>query len=151
MSLFDIFKKGKEESKEVVVISTETKSSDPANCNAIDKNRIKRWNLFIEDVCCRDEVDLTDVQKKAVICFWYDAEVQNGGHCGYFDCYPDTDPNELSEAIREIGTDEMANNYLNAVNSSDEESNCWETMDSNYYTTPRLSAIILKNMSKLTD
>ena len=35
---------------------------------------------------------LSPIQKKAVLCFWYDAEMQNGGHSGYLDCYPETNP-----------------------------------------------------------
>ena len=48
------------------------------------------WNRFIEEICDRDAETLSPIQKKAVLCFWYDAEMQNGGHSGYLDCYPET-------------------------------------------------------------
>ena len=44
-----------------------------------------RWNTFIEDICSRDRSVLTEIQKEAVLCFWYDAEMNSAGHCGYFD------------------------------------------------------------------
>lgn len=37
------------------------------------------WNRFIEEICDRDAETLSPIQKKAVLCFWYDAEMQNGG------------------------------------------------------------------------
>jgi len=32
------------------------------------------WNRFIEEICGRDAETLSPLQKKAVLCFWYDAE-----------------------------------------------------------------------------
>lgn len=117
---------------------------DSVNMEAQEaERRRKRWNLFIEDVCNRERVDLSPVQKKAVLCFWYDAEVNSGGHLGYFDSYQDTDPAELAEALRCIGTEEMAQNYLDAVHMTEEESDGWEEMDSRYYEfSPTLTDLI---------
>jgi len=42
-------------------------------------------------VCFRDESTLSVIQRKAVLVFWYDAEMNNGGFSGYSDVYPDTD------------------------------------------------------------
>lgn len=36
-----------------------------------------RWNRFIEDICYRDIAELSPIQRKAVLCFWYDAEIKN--------------------------------------------------------------------------
>ena len=40
--------------------------------------RDERWNRFISEVCYRDVTTLSEIQKKAVLCFWYDAEMNNG-------------------------------------------------------------------------
>ena len=69
--------------------------------------------------------------KKAVICFWYDAETNSGGHNGYFSCYPHTNPEELYTALLEISNKEIADNYLEA-NKNDEEDG-YITTDTNYY------------------
>ena len=61
--------------------------------------RDERWNTFISDVCFRDESTLSDIQRKAVLCFWYDAEMNNGGFSGYSDVYPDTDLKELEDGV----------------------------------------------------
>ena len=90
-----------------------------------------RWNKFIETVCYRDLSTLSDIQKKAVLCFWYDAEMNSGGYSGYISCYPDIDPNELAEAILTIGYPEIADNYRKAV--TEEERDDWEKTDDAYY------------------
>ena len=74
-----------------------------------------RWNTFIEDICSRDRSVLTEIQKEAVLCFWYDAEMNSAGHCGYFDCYPDTVPEELVSALTKVADKSFADNYLKAL------------------------------------
>lgn len=93
--------------------------------------RDERWNRFISDVCMRDEASLSDVQKKAVLCFWYDAEMNNGGFSGYLDVYPDTDLKELENALREIANDGIADNLCKAI--SDGEDDGWVETDMAYY------------------
>ena len=90
-----------------------------------------RWNKFIEETCYRDMVTLSEIQRKAVLCFWYDAEMNSGGHSGYMDCYPDTDTKELTEAILSIGNKEIAENYLRAVTEG--ENDGWAETDNAYY------------------
>ena len=68
------------------------------------------WNRFIEEIGDRDAGTLSPIQKKAVLCFWYDAEMQNGGHSGYRDCYSETNPDELEDAILTIGNKDIADN-----------------------------------------
>lgn len=41
------------------------------------------WNSFVDLVATEDYEELTEVQKIAYLVFWYDAEVQNGGHLQY--------------------------------------------------------------------
>lgn len=97
-----------------------------------------RWNRFIEEVCHRDIDTLSVLQKNAVLCFWYDAEMNSGGHSGYFDCYPDTVPQELVDAIIAVGYKAIADNYQKAL--SDGENDGWVETDSIYYDfSPSLS------------
>ena len=114
MKLFDIFKK----------------KTKPDNEEDLPEEA-KRWNQFIEDVCYRDIETLSQIQKNAVLCFWYDAEMQNGGHSGYFDCYPETLPEELNDAIIEVSYKEIANNYKKALTEGEKDD--YEETDNTYY------------------
>ena len=90
-----------------------------------------RWNAFIDEVCYREISSLSDVQKNAVLCFWYDAEMNSGGHSGYIDCYPETNPNELYNALLIVGNKAIADNYREALDEG--ENDGWEAADSRYY------------------
>lgn len=90
-----------------------------------------RWNKFIEEICSRELSELSPVQRKAVLCFWYDAKMENGGHNGYMDCYPETDSEELAEAISTIAYQAIADNYRKAV--ADGEQDEWLETDNAYY------------------
>ena len=83
----------------------------------MSKEKIERWSKFTADICDRNFDSLSEVQRPAVMCFWYDAEMNSGGHSAYFDCYPDTVPEELVKAIRYVANDEIAENYLKAIKS----------------------------------
>lgn len=89
------------------------------------------WNRFIEDICCKDIDTLSETQKNAVLCFWYDAEMNSGGHSGYFDCYPDTVPQELIDAIVAVSYKDIADNYQKAL--SEGENDDWAEADNVYY------------------
>lgn len=90
-----------------------------------------RWNKFIEDICFRDISTLSPVQRKAVLCFWYDTEMNSGGYSGYKDCYPETDSDELEEAILTVAYMEIADNYHRAI--TDGEDDEWVKTDTAYY------------------
>ena len=81
----------------------------------------RRWNDFIEDVCFRDLSSLSAIQRKAVICFNYDAEMNNGGFSLYKDCHPDVNPTELKDALIEIGNKEIADNYMKALEDGEKD------------------------------
>ena len=80
-----------------------------------------RWNKFIEEVCSRRIDELSDVQKTAVLAFWYHAEMNSGGHSGYFDCYPEVNPTDLCEALTSIGLPEIVDNYKQALLNGKED------------------------------
>ena len=42
------------------------------------------WNSFVDLLAMEEYEDLTPVQQTASSIFWYDSEVQNGGHLQYF-------------------------------------------------------------------
>ena len=42
------------------------------------------WNSFIDVIAVEAFEDLNDTQRLAQLVFWYDAEVNNGGHFQYF-------------------------------------------------------------------
>lgn len=103
--------------------------------------RDERWNTFISDVCFRDESTLSDIQRIAVLCFWYDAEMNNGGFSGYSDVYPDTDLKELEDALREIANDDFADNLRKAINEGEDDG--WQEIDMAFYRfEPSLTALL---------
>ncbi len=106
----------------------------------------KRWNRFIDEVTGRDE--LSEIQRAAVLCFWYDAEMQSGGHSGYFDCYPETVPGELISAINLIGYKEIADNFQKALEEKerdDGDEDGYETVDNAYYDfEPSLGELLME-------
>lgn len=80
-----------------------------------------RLNRFIDEVCMGDGNDLTPAQRNAFLCFWYDAEVNNGGHGLYFDCHPEVSPDELADALRAVAPPAIAENFLSAVSGGDQD------------------------------
>lgn len=109
-----------------------------------------RWNKFIEDVCYRDITTLSKVQRIAVLCFWYDAEMNSGGYSGYVDCYPETDSKELEAAILSVGYKKIADNYKRAV--AEGEINGWIETDNEYYEfSPSLCECLQEYVEKNKD
>ena len=74
-----------------------------------------RWNRFIGEICYCEISSLNEIQKTAVLAFWYDAVVGADGHSGYFSCCPNTDPHELENALTTIGGATIAENYRQAL------------------------------------
>ena len=61
------------------------------------------WNAFIDLIAMEEYDDLSKLQRKAHLVFWYDSEVQNEGHGQYFE---NRGLNRLSEtvaALRDLG------------------------------------------------
>ena len=90
-----------------------------------------RWDWFVAKICKQDMDTLNPVQRKAVLCFWYDTEISSGGHKGYFENYPEADPQEVFEAIAEIGYQAMADNFQKALSDKSDES--LEEADTAFY------------------
>ena len=43
------------------------------------------WNAFVDILAMGDEADLSPEQRPAQFVFWYESEVQNGGHFQFFE------------------------------------------------------------------
>ena len=97
----------------------------------MDIERINRWNRFIEEICYKDMDSLNNIQRMAILCFWYDSEMNSGGYSGYKDCYPDNDPDELKEALTVVGTQDIVDNYWEAFTIGDFDG--WVKTDNDYY------------------
>lgn len=57
---------------------------------AVERARLRRephlvWNAFVDLLATEEYDDLSPVQRKAHLVFWYDSEVQNGGHGQYLE------------------------------------------------------------------
>ena len=82
----------------------------------LELNAYEKWNQFIHLIAMEDYIDLTRVQRIAHLCFWYDSEVQNGGHLQFF---LNRDPDLLDEtkqALIELGAVKQASVLSNAMN-----------------------------------
>ena len=62
----------------------------------------KLWNKFIEQICTQDLEKLNEEQKNAVLCFYYDREMNIGGHVCYFDQYEKIPKKDLLKALEEV-------------------------------------------------
>jgi hypothetical protein len=74
----------------------------------VERQRLKQephlvWNAFVDLLAMEEYDDLSSVQRKAHLVFWYDSEVQNGGHGQYLE---NRGVNRLAEtvaALRDLG------------------------------------------------
>ena len=51
----------------------------------LEQKPYEAWNAFVDILAMEQYDDLSAVQRIAYLCFWYDSEVQNGGHLQYFE------------------------------------------------------------------
>src|SRR5580698_2196486 len=51
----------------------------------IRKEPFRVWNAFVNVLAMEDYNDLSPEQRPAHLVFWYESEVQNGGHIQYFE------------------------------------------------------------------
>lgn len=61
------------------------------------------WNSFIDILAMEPEHNLSDIQKVAQRTWWYDSEVQNGGHLQYFENSSEKDYRTVIESLIAIG------------------------------------------------
>ena len=94
---------------------------------------LKRFYKFMDDVGFEYEKveKLSKIQRYAILCFWYDAEMGSGGHSCYFNCCSDVPNEELEKALLEISSKQIANNFMDAVKNGKKDD--YEKSDNRYY------------------
>jgi hypothetical protein len=90
----------------------------------------KLWNKFIEEICTKDLEELNEVQKNAALCFYYDREMNIGGHVCYFDQYTKIDNKDLIKALKKVSNQKFVSNFEEAVEKGKEDN--YEKVDNTY-------------------
>jgi hypothetical protein len=73
------------------------------------------WNEYVSLLATSNYRDLTEAQRAAHLVFWYDSEVQNGGHLQYFENRGIGQSNEVIAALRRLGAKCHADVFARAV------------------------------------
>jgi hypothetical protein len=66
----------------------------------VEAEPFRIWNAFVNILAMEDYQNLSQEQRTAYLVFWYDCEVQNGGHLQYF---VNRGTEYLTEAIEALG------------------------------------------------
>jgi len=72
------------------------------------------WNAFVDLLANSTLVELTDIQRHPHLVFWYESEVQNGGHLQFFENRPEELIEPTLTALRVLG----AEAYLPILNDA---------------------------------
>jgi hypothetical protein len=67
---------------------------------AVDAKPYWLWNAFVDLLAMEDYKDLSPIQRAAQLVFWYESEVQNGGHLQFFE---NRGVDYLEETIQSLG------------------------------------------------
>lgn len=78
-----------------------------------------KWNEFVNLIAVEDYNELTYIQRVAQLCFYYDSEVQNGGHIQYFTNRKGEYLNETVEALKIIGAFKQLDIFNEVINFYD--------------------------------
>jgi hypothetical protein len=70
---------------------------------AVAKEPYLVWNAFIDLIALEEYEALSAVQRTAQLAFYYDAEVQNGGHHQYFENSAGIRTQETVDALLQLG------------------------------------------------
>ena len=84
----------------------------------VEKEPYIVWNTFVDLIASNDMADMSEVQKRAALCFWYDSEVQNGGHLQYFENMATlgfTDYRAVADALEWLDATSQSKILLKAV------------------------------------
>ena len=90
------------------------------NRTTLEQKAYEAWNSFVNLLAKESYRDLDEVQRVAHLCFWYDSEVQNGGHLQYFENRGTMLLNETLSALLLLGAEcqrgvlEMAGRLFNS-------------------------------------
>jgi hypothetical protein len=75
---------------------------------ALSQNSHADWNAFIGLLAMTDHDDLTTLQRSAHLVFWYESEVQNGGHLQFFLNQSDDRMEETVSSLNTLGAPAQA-------------------------------------------
>ena len=74
----------------------------------IEKQEFQIWNSFVDLLALEIEQNLSEIQKHAQRAFWYESEIQNGGHLQYFENQRKKDYSEVIDSLNYIGAEKHA-------------------------------------------
>jgi len=66
----------------------------------VEAEPFRVWNAFVNLLAMEDYEQLSSEQRSAQLIFWYDSEVQNGGHLQFFE---NRGTKHLAETIKALG------------------------------------------------
>lgn len=69
----------------------------------VENEHWRVWNAYVDLLAMEDYDDLSPEQRPAHLLFWYDSEVQNGGHFQYFENRGTTRLAETVDALGKLG------------------------------------------------
>lgn len=78
------------------------------NREVLEKAPYEEWNAFINLIAMEPYEDLNQIQRIAHLCFWYDSEVQNGGHIQYFENQGTDRIDETMNALKSLNASSQA-------------------------------------------
>lgn len=81
----------------------------------IEKEPWQKWNSFVDLLCMEEFEELSDIQKTASSIFWYNNEVENGGHMQYFLNLGIDHARQTVEALKRVKKDEHARLLESAI------------------------------------
>lgn len=90
----------------------------------------KLWNKFIEEICTKDLDKLNEEQKNAALCFYYDREMNIGGHVCFFDQYQKVKSKDMRNALEEVSNRKFVTNFEEACTNGKEDN--YEKTDAVY-------------------
>lgn len=114
------------------------------------------WNAFVDILAMEDYADLTPNQRMAHLVFWYDSEVQNGGHGQYFENRGSERLAETVRALTELGLPAQAKVLSRAVGAltpgmdwTELEDGFTEELDDAYnQCTPTVTEALTQHLTK---
>ena len=117
-----------------------------------NSDEYKLWNKFIEEKCTKDLKQLNEIQKNATLCFYYDREMNIGGHVCYFNQYQNIDNKDLIKALEEVSNSKFVTNFKEAIDHGKEDN--YEKTDNIYLKqspclTEYLEQYIITNKDKI--
>ncbi len=134
----------------------------------VDSTRLKQvphlaWNAFVDLLAMEEYSNLSTVQRQAHLVFWYESEVQNGGHGQYFENRGVNRLEETVVALTNLGLPCQARNLSRAVAtlSGSEPGADWadalqdsfidELDDAFHRCTPTITEALERHLARNTD